>query len=63
VTNVVEETNRLRGDRAAVAFEEPQAIAAHIASHASSGDIVLVMSNGAFGGVHQKILDALKNNS
>jgi UDP-N-acetylmuramate: L-alanyl-gamma-D-glutamyl-meso-diaminopimelate ligase len=26
---------------------------------ASSGDSVLVMSNGGFGGVHQKILDAL----
>ena len=28
--------------------------------HARSGDHVLVMSNGAFGGIHQKILDALK---
>lgn len=28
---------------------------------AQSGDQVLVMSNGGFGGVHQKILDALKN--
>jgi UDP-N-acetylmuramate: L-alanyl-gamma-D-glutamyl-meso-diaminopimelate ligase len=63
VTNVVEEANRLRGDRAAVALEQPQDIAAHVASRASSGDIVLVMSNGAFGGVHQKILEALKNSS
>ncbi len=30
-----------------------------IVAAASSGDSVLVMSNGGFGGVHQKILDAL----
>ncbi|HYN54852.1 MAG TPA: UDP-N-acetylmuramate:L-alanyl-gamma-D-glutamyl-meso-diaminopimelate ligase [Methylotenera sp.] len=32
-----------------------------ITQAAQSGDQVLVMSNGGFGGVHQKILDALKN--
>jgi UDP-N-acetylmuramate: L-alanyl-gamma-D-glutamyl-meso-diaminopimelate ligase len=31
-----------------------------IKQQAKSGDHVLVMSNGAFGGIHQKILDALK---
>lgn len=31
-----------------------------VAAHAQSGDHILVMSNGGFGGVHQKLLDALK---
>ena len=31
-----------------------------IAKSAKSGDHILVMSNGGFGGVHQKILDAIK---
>ena len=30
-----------------------------LTQHAKNGDHVLVMSNGAFGGIHQKILDAL----
>jgi len=30
-----------------------------IVASAKSGDYVLAMSNGGFGGVHQKILDAL----
>ncbi|MDQ1363770.1 MAG: UDP-N-acetylmuramate: L-alanyl-gamma-D-glutamyl-meso-diaminopimelate ligase [Pseudomonadota bacterium] len=35
-------------------------IVAILVKEARPGDHVLVMSNGAFGGVHQKILDALK---
>jgi UDP-N-acetylmuramate: L-alanyl-gamma-D-glutamyl-meso-diaminopimelate ligase len=31
-----------------------------IAKAAKSGDHILVMSNGGFGGVHQKILDAIQ---
>jgi UDP-N-acetylmuramate: L-alanyl-gamma-D-glutamyl-meso-diaminopimelate ligase len=27
----------------------------------TTGDQVLVMSNGGFGGIHQKLLDALKS--
>jgi UDP-N-acetylmuramate: L-alanyl-gamma-D-glutamyl-meso-diaminopimelate ligase len=30
-----------------------------VAEAARTGDHVLVMSNGGFGGVHQKLLDAL----
>ena len=30
-----------------------------IAKTAKSGDHILVMSNGSFGGIHQKILDSL----
>jgi UDP-N-acetylmuramate: L-alanyl-gamma-D-glutamyl-meso-diaminopimelate ligase len=35
-------------------------IARRIAAEAREGDVVLVMSSGAFGGVHEKILDALR---
>jgi UDP-N-acetylmuramate: L-alanyl-gamma-D-glutamyl-meso-diaminopimelate ligase len=35
-------------------------IARRIAAEAKDGDIVLVMSSGAFGGVHEKILEALR---
>jgi UDP-N-acetylmuramate: L-alanyl-gamma-D-glutamyl-meso-diaminopimelate ligase len=41
------------------AFDDIDALVAAIASDARSGDHVLVMSNGGFGGVHQKLLDAL----
>ncbi|MCP4946982.1 MAG: UDP-N-acetylmuramate:L-alanyl-gamma-D-glutamyl-meso-diaminopimelate ligase, partial [Aestuariibacter sp.] len=32
---------------------------AKIVSEAQAGDQILVMSNGGFGGIHQKLLDAL----
>jgi UDP-N-acetylmuramate: L-alanyl-gamma-D-glutamyl-meso-diaminopimelate ligase len=38
---------------------DADAIAAHVASEAEAGDVVLVMSNGAFGGVHEKLLSRL----
>lgn len=41
--------------------EEIDGIAKHIAKEAHDGDVVLVMSSGAFGGVHEKILEALRN--
>jgi len=34
-------------------------IVSFVKAEAKSGDIVLVMSNGAFGGIHEKLLDAL----
>jgi UDP-N-acetylmuramate: L-alanyl-gamma-D-glutamyl-meso-diaminopimelate ligase len=46
-------------DRAA-AFDALGALVTAVVSVAKPGDHVLVMSNGGFGGVHQKILDALK---
>lgn len=36
------------------------AIVAHVKSKAQSGDVVAVLSNGGFGGIHQKLLTALK---
>ena len=41
-------------------FDDLDAMVSAIASTAQAGDQILVMSNGGFGGVHQKLLDALK---
>jgi UDP-N-acetylmuramate: L-alanyl-gamma-D-glutamyl-meso-diaminopimelate ligase len=46
------------GERAA-AFDEIAALVDAVRVAARPGDHVLVMSNGGFGGVHQKLLDAL----
>lgn len=46
------------GDRLTV-DHELDALVAHVAAHARSGDHVVVMSNGGFGGVHEKLLTAL----
>ena len=35
------------------------ALVAAIAAEARDGDHILVMSNGGFGGIHQKLLEAL----
>lgn len=40
-------------------FENMAALVAAIAAQARSGDHVLIMSNGGFGGIHEKLLDAL----
>lgn len=40
-------------------MESPDAIVAALAKETRSGDVVLAMSNGAFGGLHVKLLDAL----
>ena len=41
-------------------FDHLENLVSAIAKVAKSGDHVLVMSNGGFGGVHQKILDAMR---
>ncbi len=46
------------GQRAA-SFEQIDALVAAVAAAARPGDQVIVMSNGGFGGVHQKLLEAL----
>jgi UDP-N-acetylmuramate: L-alanyl-gamma-D-glutamyl-meso-diaminopimelate ligase len=38
-------------------------IVAAVAPAAEAGDILLVMSNGAFGGIHAKLLEALRKNA
>jgi UDP-N-acetylmuramate: L-alanyl-gamma-D-glutamyl-meso-diaminopimelate ligase len=40
-------------------FDDLEKLVQAIANNAKSGDHILAMSNGGFGGVHQKILDAL----
>ena len=42
-------------------LDDFDAIAGQVASDASDGDVIVVMSSGAFGGVHEKILSALRN--
>jgi UDP-N-acetylmuramate: L-alanyl-gamma-D-glutamyl-meso-diaminopimelate ligase len=37
------------------------ALVAAVGAAAKPGDFVLVMSNGGFGGVHQKLLDAFES--
>lgn len=46
------------GDKAR-AFDDLDALVLAVAQTARAGDQILVMSNGGFGGVHRKILDAL----
>jgi UDP-N-acetylmuramate: L-alanyl-gamma-D-glutamyl-meso-diaminopimelate ligase len=46
------------GERA-TAFSDLPALVEAVTAAARPGDHVLVMSNGGFGGVHQKLLDAL----
>jgi UDP-N-acetylmuramate: L-alanyl-gamma-D-glutamyl-meso-diaminopimelate ligase len=47
------------GTTKAKAFDELGALVAAVAQEAKPGDHILVMSNGGFGGVHQKILKAI----
>jgi UDP-N-acetylmuramate: L-alanyl-gamma-D-glutamyl-meso-diaminopimelate ligase len=47
------------GDRARC-FDDLDALAAAIARDAASGDQVVVMSNGGFGGIHERILECLR---
>jgi UDP-N-acetylmuramate: L-alanyl-gamma-D-glutamyl-meso-diaminopimelate ligase len=43
----------------ATAFDDLTALVSAVAGAAREGDQILVMSNGGFGGVHQKLLEAL----
>ena len=42
------------------AFDDLSTLVEALASSAKPGDSILVMSNGGFGGIHQKLLDALQ---
>jgi UDP-N-acetylmuramate: L-alanyl-gamma-D-glutamyl-meso-diaminopimelate ligase len=48
------------GGRTAKNLKDADAIVQDLAPRLKSRDVVLVMSNGGFGGIHQKLLDALK---
>jgi len=43
----------------ASAYEEIDVLVAAVVAAARPGDQIIVMSNGGFGGVHQKLLEAL----
>jgi UDP-N-acetylmuramate: L-alanyl-gamma-D-glutamyl-meso-diaminopimelate ligase len=47
-------------NRPALCLDGADAIVAHLAPRLREGDVVAVMSNGGFGGIHEKLLDALK---
>jgi UDP-N-acetylmuramate: L-alanyl-gamma-D-glutamyl-meso-diaminopimelate ligase len=52
---------RLNGDGIqAEQIDDFDAIASRVSHEAGEGDVVLVMSSGAFGGVHEKILERLR---
>ncbi|HWP24641.1 MAG TPA: UDP-N-acetylmuramate:L-alanyl-gamma-D-glutamyl-meso-diaminopimelate ligase [Candidatus Binatia bacterium] len=59
VADVVAEINRRKGGKGAWTIGGSAEIADFVARHARSGDIVLVMSNGGFDNVQEKILRAL----
>lgn len=46
------------GERAS-AYDDLDALIAAVVANARAGDTILVMSNGGFGGIHQKLLDRL----
>ena len=49
-----------RRDRPALCLDGADAIVEHLAPLLREGDVVAVMSNGGFGGIHDKLLAALK---
>jgi UDP-N-acetylmuramate: L-alanyl-gamma-D-glutamyl-meso-diaminopimelate ligase len=63
VENVLREINRLTADDRARTIETAVGIASYLAKNAEAGDVVLVMSNGGFDAVQEKILQALARNS
>jgi UDP-N-acetylmuramate: L-alanyl-gamma-D-glutamyl-meso-diaminopimelate ligase len=42
-------------------FADADVIVDHLAPELRDGDVVAIMSNGGFGGIHDKVLDRLKN--
>jgi UDP-N-acetylmuramate: L-alanyl-gamma-D-glutamyl-meso-diaminopimelate ligase len=48
-------------DKPAFAITDVAEIVSRLSSEMRPGDVVAVMSNGAFGGIHEKLLDALQN--
>jgi UDP-N-acetylmuramate: L-alanyl-gamma-D-glutamyl-meso-diaminopimelate ligase len=44
----------------ASAYDDLDLMVQAIVAQAKPGDHIIVMSNGGFGGVHQKLLEALK---
>jgi UDP-N-acetylmuramate: L-alanyl-gamma-D-glutamyl-meso-diaminopimelate ligase len=49
------------GGRTAAYIPDVDRIVAHLAQSAREGDVILIMSNGGFGGIHEKLLAALED--
>jgi len=49
-------------EKPAFALPDADQIVAHLVPELRSGDVVAIMSNGGFGGIHEKILSALQAN-
>jgi len=49
-------------EKPAFALPDADEIVAHLLPNLRSGDVVAIMSNGGFGGIHDKILGALQSN-
>ncbi|HEV7684839.1 MAG TPA: UDP-N-acetylmuramate:L-alanyl-gamma-D-glutamyl-meso-diaminopimelate ligase [Pyrinomonadaceae bacterium] len=59
------DTNQLiediaRQDKPAVALPDAEAIIDYLLPQLKEGDVVAIMSNGGFGGIHEKLLDELR---
>jgi len=49
-------------NKPAFAITDVDEIVRHLTLELRSGDVVAIMSNGAFGGIHEKLLAALRAN-
>jgi UDP-N-acetylmuramate: L-alanyl-gamma-D-glutamyl-meso-diaminopimelate ligase len=49
-----------RGTQPAFSIDGADEIVRHLSPELRSGDVVVIMSNGGFGGIHEKLLDALR---
>jgi UDP-N-acetylmuramate: L-alanyl-gamma-D-glutamyl-meso-diaminopimelate ligase len=58
---VVADINRASNNGKAVSIERADEIAQHVAREAVRGDVILVMSNGGFDGVQEKIMRLLQD--
>ena len=47
-------------EKPALALSGAEQIIKHLLPHLRSADVVAIMSNGGFGGIHDKLLDALR---
>src|SRR6185503_14435611 len=59
------DTNKLiidiaKGDKPAVALPDAAEIITHLLPQLREGDVVAIMSNGGFGGIHDKLLEKLR---
>ncbi len=59
VSELVEDI-KLQG-KPALSFPDADAIVEHLAPELKDGDVVAIMSNGGFGGIHDKILNVLRD--